>query len=280
MPLFAEILIALLLLAAPALVVTAAVKLAKAHRRRDAWLNGAPFPERWRRILRRNMPAYHRIPDTLREALERKVKRFLSEKTFEACGGMKSVSDEMAVTVAGHACLLVAGRAGSAAYPWLSTVLMYPDSFVSTAPARGEGPEGVRSNDPEHRVGESDSRGAVALSWLEIRNNITFAGNGRNVILHEFAHQLDAEDSGVDGMPWLASREARSAWRRDMGAAYAKLRDDGEHGVLDPYGAKEPAELFAVAVEAFFEDALRFREAHPDIHGHFVKYFGLDPSAW
>ena len=280
MPLFVEILIATLLLAALAIGVTAAVKFAKARRRRDAWLAGAPFPEKWRRILRRNMPAYHLIPDTLRENLERKVKRFLSEKTFEACGGLGVVSDEMAVTVAGHACLLVAGRAGDAAYPGLLTVLIYPDSFFSTAPARGEGPEGVRAADGEHRAGESDSRGAVALSWLEVRNNITFSGNGRNVVLHEFAHQLDAEDSSVDGMPWLATREARAAWRRDMGAAYAKLRADGEHGILDPYGAKEPAELFAVAVEAFFEDALRFREAHPDIHGHFVKYFGLDPAEW
>jgi Mlc titration factor MtfA (ptsG expression regulator) len=81
-------------------------------------------------------------------------------------------------------------------------------------------------------------------------------------------------------MPWLATREARAAWRRDMGAAYAHLKESGEHGVLDPYGAKEPAELFAVAVEAFFENAALFREAHPDLHGHFKQHFGLDPAEW
>lgn len=276
----AQVLIAGLLVAALALGATGVWRLLRRVRREREWMVHAPFPEAWRRVLRRNMPVYRLLPDALRGRLEQKVKRFLVEKTFEACGGLKSVSDEMAVTVAGHACLLVAGRAGDAAYPWLSTILMYPDSFFSTAPARGDGPAGVRAADGEHRVGESDSRGAVALSWLEIRNNIAFAGNGRNVVLHEFAHQLDGEDAAVDGMPWLATREAQAAWRRDMGAAYAKLRDNGENGVLDFYGAKEPAELFAVAVEAFFEDAHRFREAHPDIHGHFVKYFGLDPAVW
>ncbi len=280
MPDTARILVAGLLIAALALALTGLWRLLRRVRREKEWVASTPFPEAWRRILRRNMPVYRLLPDTVRVRLEVKVKRFLVEKTFEACGGLKRVSDEMALTVAGHACLLVAGRAGDAAYPWLSTVLMYPDSFFSTAPARGDGPEGARAAAGEHRVGESDSRGAVALSWLEIRHNIALAGNGRNVVLHEFAHQLDGEDAVVDGMPWLATKEARASWRRDMGAAYARLKSEGEHGVLDPYGAKEPAELFAVAVEAFFEDAHRFRELHPDIHGHFVSYFGLDPAGF
>ena len=280
MPSVARILIALLLLAALALLLGGVFSLIKRRRRRDRWVATAPFPEKWRRILRRNMPVYHRLPDTLRAALELKIKAFLSTTTFEACGGLASVPDEMAVTVAGYACLLVAGRPGATTYPKLSTILMYPDSFFSTAPARGDGPAGVRAADGEYRLGESDARGVVALSWLEIRNNAVFSGNGRNVVLHEFAHQLDGEDSAVDGVPWLPTREARAAWRRDMGAAYAKLRDEGENGVLDTYGAKEPAELFAVATEAFFEDAHRFRDQNPDIHGHFVKYFGLDPARW
>lgn len=275
-----QIVVTLLVVAAISVGVTGAWRQVRRRGRERAWVASAPFPAAWRRILRRNMPAYRLLPDTLRARLELKVKRFLVEKTFEACGGLGAVSDEMAVTIAGHACLLVAGRPGDAAYPRLSSVLVYPDSFFSTAPARGEGPAGVLSGDGEHRVGESDSRGAVALSWLEIRQNIAFAGNGRNVILHEFAHQLDGEDAAMDGVPRLATKEARAAWRRDMGEAYARLRTEGEHGVLDPYGAKEPAELFAVAVEAFFEDAHRFRELHPDIHGHFVNYFGLDPAAW
>lgn len=280
MPVVLQAFLGFLVCAALSLTVYAVVLRRRRAGRRRAWLESAPFPPAWGAILRRNMPAYRRMPGDSRERLERKVMRFLSEKTFEACGGLRRVTDEMAVTIAGHACLLIVGRAGDAAYPWLSTVLVYPDSFHSAAEAREAGPEGVRSGGGEARVGESDARGAVALSWLEIRNNVAFAGNGRNVILHEFAHQLDGEDAAVDGAPWLASPAAREAWRRDMGAAYAALRETGEHGVLDPYGAREPAELFAVSVEAFFEDARRFREAHPDLHAHFVKYFGVDPAAW
>jgi len=270
----------LLVFGAASVAATGLFRRLRASRRRREWMRDTPFPPRWRKILRRNLPAYHRLPDGLRGALETKVKRFLADKTFEACGGLETVSDDMAVTVAGYACLLVCGRAQAAPFPGLEAILMYPDSFYSTAPTRGDGPEGVRTASGEHRVGEYDPRGALALSWREIRENIAFAGNGRNVVLHEFAHRLDGEDAVVDGVPGGMSPERRAAWRRDMGAAYARLREDGHHGVLDPYGAREPAELFAVATEAFFEDAVRFRTVHPEIHGHFVAYYGLDPATW
>lgn len=270
-----------LLLAGAASIACAGLLRARRRARRDReWMRDTPFPERWRRILRRNLHAYHRLPDALRERLETKVKRFLADKSFEACGGLAAVSDEMAVTIAGHACLLVCGRPAAAPFPGMHSILLYPDSFYSTAPTRGDGPEGARAASGEHRVGEYDPRGSLALSWREIRENIAFTGNGRNVVLHEFAHRLDGEDAAVDGVPGGMSPALRAAWRRDMGAAYAKLRETGENGVLDPYGAREPAELFAVATEAFFEDAHRFRDANPDIHGHFVAYYGLDPASW
>lgn len=249
-------------------------------RRRERWIAEAPFPERWRAILRRQVPAWHRLPDDLRRHHEAAVKRFLAEKRFVPCGGLRAVTDEMALTIAGHACLLVMGRPEGGVFPRLDAVLVYPDSFYYPGEAREAGPEGVRSEGGEHRVGESSQHGTVALSWLEIRNNIALSGNGRNVILHEFAHQLDGEDTAVDGTPALPDTASRLAWRRDMGAAYAQLRHAGEHGVLDPYGAREPAELFAVAVEAFFEDAAAFRATHPDLHSHLQKYFRVTPSAW
>lgn len=234
------------------------------------WLR-EPFPEAWRVVLRRNMPLYRVMPREVRLALERKVMRFLAEKTFEACGTLERVTDEVAVTIAGHSCLLIAGRPGEATYPWLSAVLVYPDAFLSTS---------TRSDSAEARVGESDSRGVVALSWREIRSNIAHSGNGHSVILHEFAHQLDAEDSGMDGMPWIPDEASRESWLHDMRAAYEKLREEGEYGALDDYGALEPAEFFAVATEAFFENAVRFREYHPDLHRHLRNYYRLDPARW
>lgn len=262
------------------LALAGAFTLWRRRRRRERWIAEAPFPARWREVLRRQVPAYRRLPEALRLRHEAAVKRFLAEKRFEACGGLRGISDEMALTIAGHACLLVMGRPEGGVFPRLDAVLVYPDSFHYPGEAREAGPEGVRSEGGEHRVGESSIHGTVALSWLEIRNNIALSGNGRNVILHEFAHQLDGEDASVDGTPALPDTPSRLAWRRDMGAAYAQLREDGELGVLDPYGAREPAELFAVAVEAFFEDAARFRDTHPDLHAHLEKYFRVTPSAW
>lgn len=280
MPSIASILgTALIALVSFVLLMKARTVFLRRRARRD-WVSHSPFPEAWRSILRRNMAAYRRMPSEVRGRLERKVMAFLADKNFEACGGLRRVTDEMAVTIAGHACLLVLPRAGETVYPGLSTVLVYPDSFFSGAAVRAAGPEGARDDSGEHRVGESDSRGAVVLSWMEVRNNVALSGNGRNVILHEFAHQLDAEDSVMDGAPRVAGADERDAWRRDLLAAYEVLRRDGEHGVLDPYGGREPAELFAVAVEAFFEDAPAFRENHPVLHAHFARHFGVDPSRW
>jgi Mlc titration factor MtfA (ptsG expression regulator) len=50
--------------------------------------------------------------------------------------------------------------------------------------------------------------------------------------------------------------------------------------VLDPYGADDPVEFLAVAVEAFFEAPLALRQRHRELYAILADYFAQDPAAW
>jgi hypothetical protein len=50
--------------------------------------------------------------------------------------------------------------------------------------------------------------------------------------------------------------------------------------LLDEYGAHDPVEFLAVAVEAFFETALSMRRNHGELYELLAAYFQQDPAAW
>src|SRR5262249_53015053 len=105
--------------------------------------------------------------------------------------------------------------------------------------------------------------------------------DGRNVVLHEFAHQLDAESGWVEGAPRLESEGEAGAWKRIMSGElerHARAVWSGMPTVIDAYGAQSPAEFFAVAVETFFEKPGAMREAHPVLYGLLRGHFAQDPA--
>src|SRR5262245_49946622 len=243
-------------------------------RRRRERLRARPFPEEWLAILSHNVPLYLRLPPALKERLRGHVQVLLAEKHFEGCGGLE-LDDEIRVTIAAHAALLMLG--GEAHYyPRLASILVYPSTFVVERAERS-GPFTTEGKVP--LLGESWRQGVVILAWDSALRGARGFGDGHNVILHEFAHQLDSEDGSGDGTPYLESRGQYAAWARAMGPEYERLREAPEDGVLGEYAATNPAEFFAVATEVFFErpEALRLR--HPKIYAELSRYYGLDPAA-
>jgi Mlc titration factor MtfA (ptsG expression regulator) len=232
------------------------------RRRREAWLS-APLPNHWRGILRRRFPTGARLPPDAARRHRRHMKRFLSEKTFTACGGLRAVGDEMAVTIAARACLLLAGHAASDCFPTVHSVLVYPDTFRSKVWHPTAGGAGIVGD--EERVGEASPYGSVVLSWREILRDCALAGNGHDVVIHEFAHHI--EPSG-------------RALRRELDAGFRALRAQPADPVLDDYGAESAEEFWAVSVEAFFEAPVPLREAHPAWYRALADFFALDPAAW
>ncbi|MRW94229.1 hypothetical protein GJ699_30070 [Duganella sp. FT80W] len=230
-------------------------------------------------ILQRNIPVYRRMPAELQQQLRRMVQQFLHQKKFVGCEGLE-VTDEMAVTIAGQACLLLLNRP-SKVYPALHTILVYPTEFV--AQRAQVGPGGVITPGRQSMLGESWDDGRVVLSWDNVRHGAADWTDGHNVVLHEFAHQLDSESGRANGAPYLGDPASYRAWSEVLSRHYENLRMRAMYRmetVMDPYGATNPAEFFAVATETFFEKPYQMAEHHAELYEEFLKYYRVDPRQW
>lgn len=246
-----------------------------------------PLPPEQVAILARNIVQYGAMDDLQRQRLARMVQYFLHQKKFVGCAGLE-ITDEMRVTIAGQACLLLLGRVGEhpkpAIYPTLAMILVYPGAFL--APRKQVDASGVVTEERQDLLGESWGDGRVILSWDHVRRGAVTgegAAQAHNVVLHEFAHQLDSESGDTNGAPYLGSSERYRSWSEVLSRDYANLRHDamwGTHSVLDHYGATNPAEFFAVATESFFEQPHQLAARHPALYDEFLKYYRIDPRQW
>ncbi len=238
-----------------------------------------PFPKEWEETLLRNVVLYRHLPAVLQKQLHDDVRIFLSEKRFEALGGLE-MSDEIMVTIAGQACLLLLNRENRD-FPGLVSILVYPDAYIveETRPVGG----GVYAEGPSVRLGESWGRGSVVLAWDNVKQGGLNTEDGHNVVLHEFAHQLDQEDGVADGAPILGEKSSYAVWARIMSEEFELLRLASEHHrkyVFDEYGATSPAEFFAVATETFFEKPLQLSKKSPDLYAELREFYNVDPVEW
>ncbi|PQA89070.1 zinc-dependent peptidase [Hyphococcus luteus] len=247
-------------------------------RRRTEALMAAPLPAEHRRILRAKVPIYSALPHDIHKRLDGLINRFLAEKKFYGQGGLE-LTEEMRVVIAAQACLLIVNKENRW-FKTLDTIHVYPGAFTSNT-ARIEGH--VHTEHRPVRAGESWARGPVVLSWDQAAYGAFAAHDGHNVVFHEFAHQLDNETGVTDGSPLLDKDQSASRWAQVFRAAYKRLREDaaaGRANALDPYGATNPAEFFAVASEVFFEQPKKLQDAEPELYEEMAHYYRLDPADW
>src|SRR5438445_2582209 len=236
-----------------------------------------PFPPAWRSIITRNLPIFRRLPPEDQIELLGHVQVFLREKHFEGCGGLE-LTNEIRVTIAAQACLLLLHRETDY-FPKLTSILVYPAGYTAyeTRPFAGN----VWEEGGENRLGQTGRRlGSLVLAWDDVKRGAADPSDGTNLVLHEFAHQLDFEDNASDGAPALATRAEYLAWARVMSREFKALCEAdlaGTPTVLDRYGATNPVEFFAVATEAFFERPRALRARHPELYAQFTRFFRQDP---
>jgi len=133
------------------------------------------------------------------------------------------------------------------------------------------------------RLGESWLSGTVVLAWDDVRHGIRNTDDGQDVVLHEFAHQLDQESGAGNGAPILHGRTSYASWARVLGQEYQELKKRSKKfkkTLMDKYGATNPAEFFAVATETFFEKPEKMKEKHPELYEELKKYYNLDPESF
>lgn len=248
--------------------------------RRRARLRAKVPPPAWRAILERNLPIFTRLSAQDQAELLGHTQVFLTEKHFEGVGGLE-LTDEIRVTIAGQACLLLLHRETDY-YPQLITILVYPSGYTAHEDRYIGG--GIWEEGGEDRLGHTGRRlGALVLAWDAVRHGAAAPSDGENLVLHEFAHQLDFENQSSDGTPALERHGDYLAWARVMSAEFNALRNAasaGEQTLIDDYGATNPSEFFAVITEVFFERPRALKKRHPALFAQLQRFYRQDPTTY
>jgi len=251
--------------------IAAGLHTAARRKRRRELMEQRLTPEQ-RERLGELFPLWRKVPADVREKVEALIPVFFEEKNFEPCGGVEAITDDMMLAIAAPACLLVASRSIDD-YEKLRSVLIYPNAYVVKDEYGGE----------DVRLGESWGAGSVVLAWESVLAGDKNPEDGLNVVLHEFAHQLDQADGAGDGVPELEDRDDYGRWSAAFRPAYEEFQEvvrKGQPSVIDEYGATNPAEFFAVVTETFFERSKKLKFEEPELYEELRRFYGMDPEAW
>jgi len=239
-----------------------------------------PLPEGWAEIVRRHFPLARGLRPEDFQRLLKLAQVFLREKRIEGAGGLR-ITEEIRVAIAAQACFLLLWLEVGL-YPGLKTVLVYPSTVVPRDASSFSRMGTFTVQNPHQPIlGQSWRQGVVILTWEGVERGAADPTDGQNVVLHEFAHQLDQETGEADGIPAGVRVSRLKPWahviERDLGRLRAAA-SKGFETVLNPYGATNEAEFFAVATETFFEKPKQLRASDPELYALLSEYYGVDPA--
>ena len=234
------------------------------------------LPEDWERIANEHLGAWNSFRADEREQMGAVGDWLLRHKNWEAAHGF-ALDDDIRTTIAIEAALLILAL-DTDYYREVSAIIVYPTTILSrgtyAGPVRGTVTDGVVPV-----LGQAhDRRGAILIAWDEALHAARNPGHGRNVVFHEFAHNLDMLDDMTDGTPPLETKEQVARWIDVCTDAYTALREGIPRPPLDPYGGVSPAEFFAVATECFFDAPLALEEHERDVYSVLRDFYKQDPA--
>lgn len=232
-----------------------------------------PFPEQWRTVIAARLAWWEWLDEAERGRLEGLVDAFVSHKHWEGGSGFE-VTDEMRVVVAAHASMLIL-ELDPDAFRRIGSVIVYQRPVVSRGVRSFGG--GIVSDSPMPIHGETVAGGPVVIVWSAASADARMPELGRNVVYHEFAHQLDLGDGAVDGTPPLRDPALRERWAGIIESVYERLIVHGD-SLLGSYAGTNHGELFAVATERFFTRPHDLEAAHPDLYWILAGFYRQDPA--
>ena len=247
------------------------------RQRKRARLLATPLTSEQKQIVEKMVPIVRRLPASLRPGLEGKMNVFLDQITFRGDDDLE-VTEEMKLSIAAQACLLVVNS--PAWYDTLRNVLVYSSAFDTHRPTQ----DGYVVHEDKHTLlGESWVRGPVVLSSAHAMEGGLNPEDGHNLVIHEFAHQLDSLTGHTNGIPILRKGQAYASWEKAMLDAFnqhAEMVERGRATLIDPYGASGHEEFFAEAIVTFFEKPAALLREEPALYAQLSELLALDPAQW
>ena len=235
-----------------------------------------PFPAVWREYLADNMRHYAYLDASTQSVVQAVVQVLVAEKHWYG-GADLVVTDEMKVTVAAQASLLVLGFDEPYYFDRVQSIVLHPAAFAHPPRLQRYMNRGRSAT----FLGEAWYHSPIVLAWKNVLEAGRNASNGGNVVLHEFAHYLDGLDGDVNGTPPILNREQEQNWYRVTEAEYRRLVGQArrrEATLLSKYGATNRAEFFAVATECFFERPHAMQRQHEELYGVLCDLFHQAPA--
>lgn len=237
----------------------------------------ATLAEEWEAIVERAVAHWSHLDDDERERMADLLEGIVTTKRWEAANGFE-LTDEVRTVIAARAALLVLGLdAGLDAYHDVSTIIVHPSTLRFRQVSGGPTP-GTEVDEDVDLLGEASYRGPVVIAWDAAKRNARHPEHGHDVVLHEFAHKLDMLDHVVDGTPPLPDEAARERWIEVCTRELAELRAGHGGHLLDPYGATDPGEFFAVATEVFFNLPIELQHHKPELYDVLLAFYQQDPA--
>jgi Mlc titration factor MtfA (ptsG expression regulator) len=237
-------------------------------RNRRQRLLAKPFPLQWETWLHHRVLHYRMLDERERASLRIGVRVIVAEKYWEGCSGLV-VTDEMKVAIAGQASLMLLGIEHDF-FGAVNTILIYPSTF--------------RIGDERDQLdGQSHHRGPVILSWDRVYEDGTDLSSPDNLVIHEFAHQLDEMDGFINGTPYLPNQQLADRWHAAMNLEFNRLVDNlnaNRESFLGDYAATDDAEFFSVASERIFMQPNKLQRLYPSLFQLLADFYRVDPRKW
>jgi Mlc titration factor MtfA (ptsG expression regulator) len=230
-----------------------------------------PFPAKYEQILQK-IPLYTKLNAAEQEQIQKSILIFINTKEF--VGVNVDVTDEMKVVIAFHACILLLNAVIESCYENLATVLIYSHTVIAKQASNNGG---IFTKGDFLLEGQSASD-TVVIAWNDAKKDAYHIHND-NVIIHEFAHELDFLDGSADGAPPLPDAKYHE-WAKVLSSEFNKLsevalknRDWGEYKLIGAYAATNEAEFFAVVTERYFENPEALKKHFPDLFKELDSFY-------
>jgi Mlc titration factor MtfA (ptsG expression regulator) len=222
-----------------------------------------PLPVQLKKILEAEVPFYRQLSKEKQTEFEERAADLLSHVKIT---GVKTKVEELdRVLIAASAIIPIFNFPGWK-YHNLNEVLLYPDSFDHEFQQQGEGRNILGM------VGSGAMNQVMILSQFELRQAFSNETGKTNTAIHEFVHLLDKSDGEVDGLPEaLLDKKYIRPWLELMRQKINEIYNDDSD--INPYGATNEAEFFAVVSEYFFERPDLLKDKHPELYELLLKIF-------